>query len=132
MKKRASLFVLWYLRFFARLQLAKIKPLIIGVGGASGKTSLANFIHIVLENKFRVKQGKGKNSETGIPLEILGLELKNYSHREWLRVMLFALVKVLTDWKKYDIYVAEMALIVRLSLKTCHIYSKLLSRISAF
>jgi len=110
MKKRVSLFVLWYLRFFARLQLAKIKPLIIGVGGASGKTSLANFIHIVLENKFRVKQGKGKNSETGIPLEILGLQLKNYSHREWLKVMLFALVKVLTDWKKYDIYVAEMGI----------------------
>ena len=102
--------MLWYLRFFAKLQLKKIKPLIIGVGGASGKTSLSNFINIVLENKFKVKQGKGKNSETGIPLDILGLQLNNYSHREWLKVMLLALVKVLTDWTKYDIYIAEMGI----------------------
>src|ERR1035437_6401787 len=110
MKKRLSTFVLWYLRFFARLQLKKIKPLIIGVGGASGKTSLSNFIYIILEKKFKVKQGKGKNSESGIPLDILGLQLKNYSHREWLKVMVFALLKVLTDWGKYDIYIAEMGI----------------------
>lgn len=110
MKKRLSIFVLWYLRFFAKLQLAKIKPLIIGVGGASGKTSLSNFIYIILEKKFRVKQGKGKNSETGIPLDILGLQLKDYSNREWLKVMILAFLKVLTDWKKYDIYIAEMGI----------------------
>ncbi|MGA2911320.1 MAG: Mur ligase family protein [Candidatus Levyibacteriota bacterium] len=110
MKKRASLFVLWYLRFFAKLQLAKIKPLIIGVGGASGKTSLSNFIYIILADKFKVKQSKGKNSETGIPLDILGLQLKNYSHREWLRIMILTFVKVLTDWGKYDIYIAEMGI----------------------
>jgi UDP-N-acetylmuramoyl-tripeptide--D-alanyl-D-alanine ligase len=110
MKKKASIFILWYLRFFAKLQLAKIKPLIIGVGGASGKTSLSNFISIILDNKYKVKQGKGKNSETGIPLDILGLQLKNYSHREWIRILLLALVKVLTDWKKYDVYIAEMGI----------------------
>jgi UDP-N-acetylmuramoyl-tripeptide--D-alanyl-D-alanine ligase len=110
MKKKASLFILWYLRFFAKLQLTKIKPLIIGVGGASGKTSLSNFISIILDNKYKVKQGKGKNSETGIPLDILGLQLKNYSHREWIKILLLALVKVLTDWKKYDVYIAEMGI----------------------
>jgi len=110
MKKRASLFILWYLRFLAKLQLAKLKPLIIGVGGASGKTSLSNFISIILKDMYKVKQGKGKNSETGIPLDILGLQLNNYSHREWLRIMLMAFVKVLTDWQKYDIYIAEMGI----------------------
>jgi UDP-N-acetylmuramyl pentapeptide synthase len=110
MKKKASVFVLWYLRFFAKLQLAKIKPLIIGVGGASGKTSLSNFIYIILADKFKVKQSKGKNSETGIPLDILGLQLKNYSHREWLKIMFLTFVKVLTDWGKYAIYIAEMGI----------------------
>ena len=110
MKKRLSIFILWYLRFFAKIQLAKIKPLIIGVGGASGKTSLSNFIYIILEKKFKVKQGKGKNSETGIPLDILGLQLKDYSNSEWLKVMILAFLKVLTDWKKYDIYIAEMGI----------------------
>ncbi len=110
MKKGLSWFVLWYLRFLAGLQLKKIKPLIIGVGGASGKTSLSNFIHIILKNKFRVKQSKGKNSETGIPLDILGLQLRNYSKSEWLRVLFMAPLIVLFNWRKYDIYIAEMGI----------------------
>ena len=110
MRKRLSLFVLWYLRFFANLQIRKLNPLIIGVGGASGKTSLSNFIYIVLQNKYRVRQGKGKNSETGIPLDILGLHVDDYSNAEWLRVMLLAPIKLLTDWNKYDVYIAEMGI----------------------
>ena len=110
MKKRLSLFVLWYLRFFARLQIKKIKPLIIGVGGASGKTSLSNFLQIILKSKYNVKQSKGKNSETGIPLDILGIQMNNYTNSEWLRVLLLAFLKVLTDWRKYDVYIAEMGI----------------------
>ena len=110
MKKRLSLLVVWYLRFFAKLQIKKINPLIIGVGGASGKTSLSNFIYIVLRNKYKVRQGKGKNSETGIPLDILGLHIDNYSNSEWLKVILLAPLKILTDWNKYDVYIAEMGI----------------------
>lgn len=102
--------ILWYLRFFAKLQLRKVKPLIIGVGGASGKTSVSNFIYIILKNKYRVKQGKGKNSETGIPLNILGLQMKNYSNREWLKVVALAPLRVLFDWQRYDVYIAEMGI----------------------
>ncbi len=110
MKRRLSLFVLWYLRTLTRLQLKKIKPKIIGVGGASGKTSLSNFIYIILKNKYKVKQGKGKNSETGIPLDILKLNIKNYTYSEWLKVMLVAPLRILFDWEKYDIYIAEMGI----------------------
>ena len=110
MKKKLSSFVLWYLRFFANLQIRKINPLIVGVGGASGKTSLSNFIYIVLKNKYKVRQSKGKNSETGIPLDILGLRMKSYSNSDWARIMLLAPVKLLTDWAKYDVYVAEMGI----------------------
>lgn len=109
-KRRISLFLLWYLRFFARLQIKKINPLIIGVGGASGKTSLSNFLQIILRNKFKVKQGRGKNSETGIPLDILGLALNNYSYGEWLKIAFLAPLKVLLQWSKYDIYIAEMGI----------------------
>ena len=92
------------------MQIRKINPLIVGVGGASGKTSLSNFIYIVLKNKYKVRQSKGKNSETGIPLDILGLRMKSYSNSDWARIMLLAPVKLLTDWAKYDVYVAEMGI----------------------
>ena len=103
-------FTLWYLRLLAKLQLKKINPFIVGVGGASGKTSLSNFIYLILSEKYKVKQGKGKNSETGIPLDILGLTMKNYNNRDWIKVLFFALYKVLLDYKKFDIYVAEMGI----------------------
>ena len=103
-------FTLWYLRLLAKLQLKKISPFIVGVGGASGKTSLSNFIYLILSQKYKVKQGRGKNSETGIPLDILGLTMKNYNNRDWIKVLFFALYKVLLDYKKFDIYVAEMGI----------------------
>lgn len=109
-RKYLIVLFLWYLRIMARLQLKKIKPFVVGVGGASGKTSLSNFIYLILSKEYRVKQGKGKNSETGIPLDILGLQNKNYSKSEWIKVLILAPLKVLFDFKKYDIYVAEMGI----------------------
>lgn len=102
--------MLWYLRVFAKLQLKKFNPFIVGVGGASGKTSLSNFIYIILKDRFKTKQAKGKNSETGIPLDILGLNIKNYYKREWIKVLLLAPIKILFDWKKFEVYVAEMGI----------------------
>lgn len=110
MKKKLSLLVLWYLRLFAGLQIKKINPLIIGVGGASGKTSLSNFIYIILKNKYKVRQGRGKNSETGIPLDILGVQLNNYSYLEWLKIIFLIPLRYIIDQKKYDIYIAEMGI----------------------
>lgn len=110
MKKRISLFVLSYLRYWAKLRLSKINPKIIGVGGASGKTSLSNFIYIILKSKYKVKQGKGKNSETGIPLDILELNISNYSYFEWIKIMILSPIKALFVFDKYDIYIAEMGI----------------------
>jgi UDP-N-acetylmuramyl pentapeptide synthase len=110
MKKRVVSFVLWYLRFFAKLQIRKINPLIIGVGGASGKTSLSNFLYIIFSKKYKVRQGKGKNSETGIPLDILRINIKGYSKLDWFKSMVKIPLKVLLDWEKYDVYIAEMGI----------------------
>lgn len=102
--------MLGYLRFFAKIQLAKFRPVVVGVGGASGKTSLSNFIRIIASQKFKVLETKGKNSETGIPLTILNLNVSNYTFLEWLKVLIFAPFKVLFDWEKFDILVAEMGI----------------------
>ncbi len=110
MKKMMVNFVLWYLRSTARMQLRKSNPFIIGVGGASGKTSLSNFIYIIFQDKFKAKQGRGKNSETGIPLDILGIKVRNYSKLEWLKIIFLAPLHVLFNWKKVDVYIAEMGI----------------------
>lgn len=92
------------------MQLRKINPFIIGVGGASGKTSLSNFIALILEKEYKVKQGKGKNSETGIPLDILNLSITTNSLLDWIRLLTLSLLRVLFDYRKFEIYVAEMGI----------------------
>lgn len=110
MKKIFIKFALFYIRVLAKIQLKKINPIVIGVGGASGKTSVSRFIYLILKEKYKVKVGFGKNSETGIPLSILNITIQNYNFLNWIKVFILALLRVLFDWKKYDIYVSEMGI----------------------
>jgi len=108
MKKLFYWPILYYLRFLARLQLLKTKPLIIGVTGSVGKTSTLNAIDAVLKDKYTVKISYKANSETGIPLNILGFKPRSYSYIDWLWVIPLALFKLIFNWKKYDIYLVEL------------------------
>ncbi|MEK7060954.1 MAG: Mur ligase family protein [Patescibacteria group bacterium] len=109
-KRIVSNFLLLQLKILAKIQILKIKPTIIGVGGAAGKTSLSNFISIILREKHKVRDTKGKNSETGIPLSILGLSVENYSILEWFKIIVLAYVKVIFDWNHYNFLIAEMGI----------------------
>lgn len=108
--------VLLYLRVLARIQLLKMKlffkekPVIIGVGGASGKSSLSRLLAIVLGTRYKVLETAGKNSETGIPLSILRIKLEDYSHFDWFKAFFLAFLRVLFDWEKYDILIVEMGI----------------------
>ncbi|KKR71523.1 MAG: UDP-N-acetylmuramoyl-tripeptide-D-alanyl-D-alanine ligase [Candidatus Levybacteria bacterium GW2011_GWC2_40_7] len=99
-----------YLKIAAKIQIAKFKPIIVGIGGASGKTSTASLLYLILSEKFPVLTTRGKNSETGIPLSILGLEVKNYSYFEWIKILILAFFKILFSWKKYKVFIAEMGI----------------------
>jgi UDP-N-acetylmuramoyl-tripeptide--D-alanyl-D-alanine ligase len=112
MKSKLAPIFLLYLRILAKIQLAKTRPVVIGVGGASGKTSLSRFISLILEEKFKVLETRGKNSSTGIPLSILKIkpEDHNVSIFFWPRVALWGLKRVIFDWDKLDFVVAEMGI----------------------
>lgn len=88
--------VLGYLRFWARRAVDKHKPVIIGVAGSVGKSSTCQAIYAVLRDHVSTKLIKG-NSETGIPLGLLGLEVKSLgfdtfatSSINWLSLLLRA------------------------------------------
>lgn len=115
MKKYLSLLFLYYLRFFARLQLIKIKFLnpkliTIGITGSAGKTSTLLATEAALIPNFKVKTNYSGNSQSGIPLNILGFKNPDFTFFSWLKIAFLCPLKLLTNWKIYDIYLVEMGI----------------------
>lgn len=103
--------VLHYFRFLAKLQLKKNPgATIVGITGSAGKTSTKLAIVEILQTRGRVKQTIGANSESGIPLDILGLHPTNYSLLDWLRLLVLAPIQVLTFTESFDYYIVEMGI----------------------
>ncbi len=99
---------LWHIKYFAKLELRKVKPYVIGITGSIGKSSVRDAVATVLKGKYKVKVTGKANSESGIPLDILGLEMKNYTLGDWFRVFFLAPLCVITRKEKYEKYVVEM------------------------
>lgn len=111
MKKFLSLIFLKYIRLLAKIQLTKNSTAtIIGITGSAGKTSTILACQAALKPKFKVKTTAGANSESGIPLNILGVKINNFSLLNWLKILLLAHLKLLTNWEKYDVYLVEMGI----------------------
>lgn len=110
LKKALAPIIFWHLKLWAKLQLFKVRPVVLGIGGASGKTSLSHFLYIILSEKYKVRQTYGKNSQTGIPLSILGLNPGKYTLFDWLRVIVLAPLRVLTNFERYEILIAELGI----------------------
>jgi UDP-N-acetylmuramoyl-tripeptide--D-alanyl-D-alanine ligase len=89
MRQKLITIILTYLRFLARLALKRHKPLIIGVAGSVGKSSTRNALYAMLKDVAPTRMVG--NSETGIPLGILGITPAGYSSQDWLRMLKQAL-----------------------------------------
>ncbi len=119
MKQKISYFFLVYLRLLAKIQLYKIKIIqlarqkpikVIGVTGSAGKSSTLSALEAALSPHFKLKTNSGANSESGIPLDILGLKIKAFTLTDWLNVALQAPIKILTNWHTYELYLVEMGI----------------------
>lgn len=118
-KKYLSLFVLNYIRFFAQLQLKKIHFLqkkkhkqldTVGITGSAGKSSTLLACQSVFPKNIKVKTNNGCNSESGLPLSFLDLKINDYNPVSWLKILILAPVKYLTNWKSYDVLILEMGI----------------------
>jgi len=88
-KKYLSWGLLTYIKFLAKLALFIHKPKVIGIAGSVGKTSTRNALYAGLKDLIKVKLIEG-NSETGVPLGILGLEPESYTFKDWFKICLKA------------------------------------------
>jgi UDP-N-acetylmuramoyl-tripeptide--D-alanyl-D-alanine ligase len=93
MKTIVVMIFLYYLRFWAKVALFFNRPKIIGIAGSVGKTSEKHILQTILTTVSSVQITEG-NSETGVPLGILGLKQENYSVFAWLRTAVFCPFKI--------------------------------------
>ncbi len=108
MKKIISKIILLYLRFFAKFKLKRINPVIIGVTGSVGKSSLISALHTIISSKYETKTTFKGNSESGIPLEILNIKLNDFSWQDWLKAILLAPLKAIFANENYKVLIVEM------------------------
>ena len=101
-------FVLYNLKFWAKVTLKLNKPYIVGIAGSVGKSSTRNALYAVLKDHFKTKVVSG-NSETGVPLGILGLKLPAYKTSDWLKVLLSA-PKRINNLKNTQYLIVEMGI----------------------
>ncbi len=89
MKNLFKIIVIAILRFEAKLILARFKPKIIAVSGTVGKTSVKEAIALVLGSEFNIRKSeKSYNSDTGIPLTIIGARTGWSSFYQWFLIIL--------------------------------------------
>lgn len=90
MKQVFAWAVLSYLRALARLALFIHKPQVIGITGSVGKSSARDAIYAVLKDFAPTTSIEKGNSESGVPLGILGISMDNYSPLTWAQAMIRA------------------------------------------
>lgn len=83
--------------FQAKLVLKKYKPTIVIVTGSVGKTSMKDAVADVLTQQFFIRKSqKSFNSETGVPLTILGCENPWNNHVLWTKVIVEGFLLIFT------------------------------------
>ncbi len=112
MKGLLKKIIITYLTLLAYIKLKiKFKGKIIGVGGCYGKTSAVTLIQTLLSYKFNVfstsVEGKGLNSESGIPFAILNIKPDSYSVKDWISYLVQGTKNVFHTFK-YDTLILEM------------------------
>ncbi len=108
MKNKFAYLVLLYIKIFAKLALIIHKPYVIGIAGSAGKSSTRNAIFSIVKSEYKTLLVSG-NSESGVPLGILGIEIKNFSILGWIKALTAAPFKIFST-RVYSHMIVEMGI----------------------
>ncbi|MDH4226040.1 MAG: aminotransferase class I/II-fold pyridoxal phosphate-dependent enzyme, partial [Deltaproteobacteria bacterium] len=98
-----------YLNRLAKIYLRRKKPIIIAIAGNQGKTVLKRMISGLLRQKYRVRANpRSYNTEIGLPLAVLGLEINPRSMVSIARTLTDATRTALWGRERPDILVLEL------------------------
>jgi len=101
------------LRWAAKRKLQRLHPFVIAVTGSVGKSTCLTLLDAVIAPNKKTRTTKKGNSESGLPLEILGIrdELINYRWTTWMRVLVHAIsIGLFGDTDTYDVLIAEFGI----------------------
>jgi aminotransferase len=97
-----------YLQLLARLFLRRKKPLVIAITGNRGKTVLKRLLGELLGTRYRVRTNpRSYNTEIGVPLAILNLEIETQSPWNVVRTLIRAAWIAFCSREKLDVLVLE-------------------------
>ena len=85
MKNPFSYILLLYLKSLAKVALFIARPKIVGIAGSVGKSSTQSAIYAAIKDSVSAYASHG-NSETGVPLGILGIKPTSYSFTSWIKM----------------------------------------------
>jgi len=109
MKKLIKLFVAVYLRLVVKLLLFRNRSYIVAITGITNKSTTRKAVVNALNGRIKQSIGtttKGYNTEVGLPLALLNIELNDQKLFTWIKIVLVAFVKAVI-LKLPDILVLE-------------------------
>lgn len=111
MKKTLLKIVERELAYFARLMYLRFRPFVVGITGSSGKTTVRYMIYsLILASGKDVRSAQENlNTETGLPLAVLGIDKAPQKAIGWIWIFLKIPLVYLFTFKYPDILILEYA-----------------------
>jgi aminotransferase len=109
LRRRSRGMAVWYLSLLARLYLWRRKPTVIAIAGNRGKTVFKRTLTDLLRRAHAVRANpRSYNTEIGLPLAVLGLEINPRDWRNVLRTLLAATGRALWKRERLELLVLEL------------------------
>ncbi|MCK5122751.1 MAG: hypothetical protein KAQ87_01215 [Candidatus Pacebacteria bacterium] len=97
------------LNILSKKILAKYEPVVIGVAGSAGKSSVKKTICELLKDRYKIAFNKNHyKTDIGIPLAIIGAESGGRSIVKWLEVIFLAVKMIIKKTEYPEILILEM------------------------
>jgi len=118
-RRRLRRLAIPYLQALARVFLRRKKPLVIAIAGTRGKTVMKRLFGELLGARYRVRTNpRSYNTEIGLPLAVLNLEIETQHLWNILRTLIHAAWTAFCSTEKLEVLVLELGVRQRGDMET--------------